>query len=340
MLQPTIDIAPEEFWGDPTGSLEHAVSSALEKDAAGIALAAPERVVLGRHTTLPLCGVYVASIETVLRVPLYKAVVIASCVETGEVRMFVAAEMPIRDEEGEAEEAGEGSTGSSFQLDLFGEAGIPQRAATWVVRALLNDRVSNAVTVSIELPRNRFQDPAAAELLRELLRKPILRALNPRPSLGPGLPSYEPLPETPPVPEAPGIELKVKRAQLLEPKSQLLVHGSFHTQVLHRDVRPPPSADAPKLRGPRATAVVPMALVAINSDQVGAKITQLVIPSFQPLQGDAESPRGVGAFAFDYFQLTSVPVASHTLFLYAFAGPLMSPVAPCALVDPAAAHTA
>jgi len=99
-------------------------------------------------------------------------------------------------------------------------------------------------------------------------------------------------------------------------------------------VRPPPSADAAKLRGPRATAVVPMALVALSSAKVGASIVQLVVPSYQPLEGEGELRTGTGAFTFDYFQLTQIPEQAQTLFLYAFAGALMSPVAPCALVDP------
>ena len=334
----SLELEPAEHWQDLSAALDGAMTRGLTEGTAGIAISGPPLVRLGVDTTLPLAGLRVASLLDSIRSPLYTALVISSCVETGEVRVRDLLRPPDETADDEGTEVGEGLTSDAFQLDLFAGDALPQRAATWVVRVVLREQISNPVTIRLAPPRARYQDPAAEELIRSLLRKPIIRALNPRPSLGPGLPSYERQPESPAIPQEPGIAIQVKRAQLLEAKSQLLLHGAFHANVLPRDVRPPPAADAPKLRGPRATAVVPMALVAIKSDRLGAELTPLVAPCYQPLEEDGDAWRGRGVFSFDYFQLTAAPPQARTLFLYAFAGALVSPVAMCALVDPKSIH--
>jgi hypothetical protein len=337
MSAPALEIAPAEFWRGLDAALDDAIRRGLEASTEGLTIAAPASVKLGVHETLPLAGVRVGPFAEVLRAPLYQALVVCSCVETGEVRTQFAAPRP--EELSPADqEPGEGTTGECFQIDLFELHQLPKRPATWVIRVLLLDQVSNAVTVQIAKPPTEFVDPAAEALILEALRKPVLRALNPRPALDGGLPSYEPLAETPPPPASPGIQLKLKRAQMIELKASLLVHGSFLCNVLPRDARPPPAKDAPKLRGPRPTAAVPMTLVVFGSRRPGATLVPMVVPIYQPLQGEGDARTGTGSFAFDYFALTGVELAPQTLFFYAFAGTLMSNLALCALVDRSELH--
>jgi len=329
---------PAAHWEDTLPLLDDAICDALERGALGIAIAAPAMVALGARKTFPLSGIRVATFAEVLRAPLYGAVVVCCCVETGEVRLAAAVPEPLDKSIDDGEDPGQGKSGTLFQLDLFQAAGIPQKPATWVIRVLLNDSVSNAVTVVLEPTKSVFRDPAAEALVLEMLNRPVMRALHPRPSLGPGLPSYEMLPESPPTPTEAGITLQIKRAQLIAEKPELMVRGSFLVRVLPRDVRPPPTQDSARMRGPRATGQVPMTLLAVASHTPGAISTPLVVPTYQPLQPAGDGVTGSGAFTFDYCQLATLAVQPHTLFLYAFAGTVMSNVAACAMVHPNQLH--
>ena len=330
MSAPILDLAEGTQWSDPGDELEEAVSRGLMEGHRGIAISAPSSVPLATRGTVPLWGLRLCSYREAIEQPLHAALLVASCVETGELKMGSVVDRP--DSAGDGEDPGEGATGTTFQLDLIERLRIPAKPGTWIVRVLLYGEQSNVLRVELKRAPARFQDPAALALIRELANKPVVRALHPRPALGAGLPSYEAAPENPPVPEQPGIVLKIPRAIFFEGPAPLVVRGSFRARILQRDIRPPPTEQTAKMRGPRATAVLPLTLLAISSESLNPRVMSLVIPTYAELQGDGEEKVGTGSFAIDLNTLAPLEEKAQTIFFYALGGEQLSAAAPCAVV--------
>lgn len=322
-----MQIPDEEFFapGEPK-AVGKACNACYEAGREALEIAAPGFVGLETRQTLPLVGYCALSLASQRRIdPETSAVVVANCLETGEVRAALLFPPP-PPPEGPVPEPGveEGMTGGSFRADLFAQTGIPRRAGTWAVRVLARDLVSNVVTVRIGGSAAVFQDPEADKLVQSSLaqRMPAIR-----PPLLPGriLPRYREVTAAPALPPGyePALAIDLARSVLLTPEATCLVAGRYRLKPGPREAIPPR-----KTPEARPTAILCISLVLCGSRVAEPVVVRTGIPCWDPLKDGLAR----GAFAFDLLSLPEAPRLGQTLFLYAVHGAQTVGPLPVALV--------
>jgi len=80
------------------------------------------------------------------------------------------------------------------------------------------------------------------------------------------------------------------------------------------------------------TAIVPITLVLTGSDRPAPVVLPLKLPSYDPVDRNADSAIVSGYFAIDLCKLSDIAAIEQTVFIYAFSGEVMVGPVPIALV--------
>jgi hypothetical protein len=323
-----MQITEAEFFADEDPkALEDGRNRCYDEGRDALQIAAPEFVGIETRETLPLLGYYAISFATARRIELQaSAVVVAVCLETGEVRADLLLPVP-PPPEGPFTEPGppeEGMTGGSFRVDLFAQLDIPRRPGTWVVRVVARDLASNVVAVRVGGSQAVYQDPEAEKLIRETLSQ-RMPAIRPPQIPGKPLPRYRDVASPPPLPPGRDSALAVElaRSVLLGHGATCLVTGRYRLKPGPREFIPPR-----KTAEPRPSAILCISLVLCGSKVAAPVVVRLGIPCYDPLRDGL----AWGAFSIDLLSLPEVPRVGQTLFVYAVHGEKTVGPLPVALV--------
>lgn len=338
---PELDIDPAKLWAEDPSVLEKALDELavdrLEENVLGIAIVAPARMVATACDRLPIGCVYTASLRQAKRDRLREQLLlVATCVETR--RTVAVRACPPRERLNEPlmddDDPGEGATGLSLVIDAFERLELPREPGTWVIRLLLRERSSNAVTVRFDPEPDAYQDEAVEAFMRE--RAATISPTRMWPPRGDGsegaYPAYgDEAFHAPEIPAEHGLVIEAPRVFLRE-GSPCVLHGSFRLFARERDVvdldawRADTQAREQDWRAMTPNAVLPVTLVVTGSAFVGPRVFELALPSFDALASERTLDDGTntysGCFSLDLEAIGGLMGEPQTHFIYAFAGEL------------------
>jgi hypothetical protein len=342
-----LELSPEDHWGDFTRTEDRFAALVSETGFRGILIDAPALVPIDRRESAPVVGYYARSLREDLQVvPERQMLAAALDLSTKRLRVGLALDTgkTLAPEGPPAtDDPGEGATYTALRADLRAQLDLPWEPRKYLVAFLLREHLSNAVVMELGPSAAAFRD---AEVERFLVERRKRAAPLPPPPISP-VPSaatgvtYERLSRSPPVPEQPGIALEIDRVAVFRRGASCLCFGSFRLPVAARDlVRPDAAAGAPPAVGdPRATAIIPVTLVATGSESSGPWTIELRVPSYDAippadpaLPPDGEVGMVTGHFALDLFQHPGMPRKAMTYFVTAFGGASVSGPFPVAIV--------
>ena len=143
--------------------------------------------------------------------------------------------------------------------------------------------------------------------------------------------SYKRTEKSAELPGDPGVLLSVDRVIEALPNARALLRGSFLLPARPSDVVS--EADIDHVRQ-NITAVVPISLLVIGSEDAIPEMLSLVVPSFQPIITRDGKSLAAGYFSIDLARMGSFLQRPQTYFIYAFSDEILTPAAIMAVVDP------
>jgi hypothetical protein len=176
MSSDVFGLTGSDYWSDPMRTMRAFAWDRIGDEIAGIVLGGPAEIDLDAHDTLPLLAYHSDTLAEMIRSPFHHAVVVASRIDGGGV-LAAAAEIEAPHEPAPPPNPEPGFTGAPHLLDLREIFGIPWTPARWIVRLLLRDQQSNALT--LELLRGGERAAAAPAELSLAIQPPprvVIRA--------------------------------------------------------------------------------------------------------------------------------------------------------------------
>jgi hypothetical protein len=331
MANGELGLRDDEFWGDYTRTGDEVLERLSERDFLGLVIDAPAVVAIDARATAPVVGWWIRTFrEDRLFDAASQTVMCAVDLSTNEVRAGLALDTgktPAEPPPPSDEDPGEGKLMEMIEADARSQVGLPWRPGRHAVTLLLQDKVSNTVTLQL------------VEADVELGAVPPPETL-PAPRAWPATgevpwPSYQATPESPPLPDAVGINLAGGEVTVGGDDEPCLLRGSFRLPVLPHEHNRPPDRDegaSPEGYEPAATAVVGIAIVLTGSDAVGPFMVPLRVPSYTAYDAEQGDMPVTGYFTVDLLRMPSMPRSPMTYFAYAFSGEAVAGPVPVTLV--------
>ena len=337
-----LSLSDEQLWGDPVGALGNAIVDRIEVGHTGLEITAPAQVVISGRDTLPIVGLYIASLREAKTAELYEQLLLVAF-NPGTQQLLAATAYPPREMLREPLESdddpGEGLTGMPLHFDAFERLQIPREPGTWLIELIHRGQVSNRVEVVLLGDPGGYRDEAVEEYLRAQAGRVSPRRTVPAipQTLGQALPAFDDdAASAPEVPEELGLRLRAPRVFLRREGAACVLEGSFRLKARTRDLVDEARWPKPdKGRGgiydyepPVPAAVLPVTLLTTGAIAAGPRLTRLELPSFDdfdPEQSADLAPSTYTArFALDLEALDALMYDPQTCFIYAFAGELRS----------------
>lgn len=337
-----LSLSDEQLWGDPVAALGNSLIDRIERDWFGLEITAPAQVVLSGRDTLPVVGLYIASLREAKTADLRdQLLLVAFCLETQQLLAATAyppLEM-LREPLESDDDPGEGATGMPLHFDAFERLQIPREPGTWIIQLIHRGQVSNRVEVKLLGDPSGYRDEAVEEYLRAQAGRVSPRRTVPAipQTLGQTLPAFDDdATDAPEVPEEIGLCLSAPRVFLRREGAACVLRGSFRLKARTQDIVDEDRWPKPdKSRGgiydyepPVPAAVLPVTLLTTGTAAAGPRLTRLELPSFDefdPEQSADLAPSTYTArFALDLEALDALMYDPQTCFIYAFAGELQS----------------
>lgn len=296
MLQ---QLGPPLFQGSAE-ALTHVELAAARSDFRGLAVAVPPQLASDTASAVP---VVLLSQQTVLRAwqvsEQYNLMLAVTDVDTGAVRITRAL---VDAKDGESRDSsppqrppaptGAAAAGVSTKVHRLEVRIPPGHTATLAVAAMSFDRVSNTAVVALAGSR-----PKAAA---------TVRAINPRPSPAPGLPTYAATSRSPKPPQL-GLEFGV---EVPPGAAGITVFGAFAKPLAGHELLRATQAMRDNGVDRQATAVVPLTVAVLGLDWQAPRMHTLAVPVYgapdlpigQRMSGyfDAPVPLGMALPAGEY----------------------------------------
>lgn len=331
MTQGFLGMSDDDFWRDPEARVDDAMRAWGTKP--GIALDGPAKLRLAEHTTLPLAGLRGASVKDARELDLHRmAMIAATWLETGETRVGSAFYVrrasrepfdpaqgrPDNDErEGEQrDEYPDATLVDAFSLELCDRLrSLTLRPGTLVTRLFVHDRASNPVVT--RLTSHTTRDPEVVAYLGRHSRPAYPLAVSPRPNPLDYV-SYEQEAHSPEPPDGLGINLKVNRIVVREQAPRILLRAAFRLEAPGRDlVKPQPPGWRAEVAAAdptgatwhdvgyeRATAVLPMTILALGDQLPDPVVIEMQVPVRSPVEEGSEKATVRGHFNLDLAALS------------------------------------
>jgi len=331
MANGELSLRNDEFWGDYTRTTDEVLERLGERDFLGLVIDAPTRVVIDTRASAPVVGWWIRTFrEDRLLDAASQTVICAVDLATNELRAGLALDTgktPAEPPPPSEEDPGEGKLMEMIEADARRQIGLPWRPGRHAVTFLLQDKVSNTVTLHLV---DSTGEPAPAS--------PPIPLPAPRvspPTSDAPWPRYERTPESPPLPDAVGVNLACREVTVVGDAAPCLLRGSFRLSALAHERNRPPGPEegaAPAGYDPSATAVVGITLVLTGSDAVGPFVLPLRVPAYTPYDPEGGDTTVTGYFALDLLRMPAMPRSAMTYFAYAFRGEMVAGPMPVTLV--------
>ncbi len=323
-LDESFGLENDEFWTDPLKGDEAISDRLLEKGLSRVLLAGPAKVGPGRET-LPLVCRTVLTLQEEQALDFDRLAVLAASQVDGNHVSAARAIQPRRYPKDELEDdpdaVCEGWSAQAHLLDARERLFFSEGPATYILRVLIRDRISNPVRVTFTAGAGEYDDAAVAEFLRARQQNVVPAA---EPEEAPDGPvSHRRRPDWPEPPAEAGIVLQAERVVALEPDGRWPIRAGFRLPVQPWQ-RVPAAARRPG--GP--AAVIGIALVLVGADDPGPVVHRLCVPVCETA---GEPALATGGFELDLLRADGTPRAQ-TYFAYAFSGEAFAGPAPTALV--------
>jgi len=341
MAEETLDLGltDEDYWTNPFKTRGQIESKLMSAGSAALIVGAPRTVFLQNRDTLPVVAIRTGPLDTMARIVFRKtAVLVAVNTSTNTTYAYMAIVKDIKEPAPYNGPPLEGMGGEAFLLEARQQLQLPWGPSTYLIDILLRDHVSNRVRV--EIKKGGYEDPAVIEYLKSREKTIDPPAVWPEPGLpttGPqgiqriGIPYYQELTTAPPIPVQPGIAMTVDRVVPMTPTVTCILRGSYRLPIQARDIVkhvPEQKLDREKPH----TAIVPITLVLTGSDSPAPIVLPLKLPTYDPVDRNADSAIVSGYFAIDLCKLSDIAAIEQTVFIYAFSGEVMVGPVPIALV--------
>lgn len=351
----------DAFWGRPLAHQAKVIDRLLDRRP-GLLLDAPTEVELPLRRGLPAVVALVATYEQLHGLdPARAGALVAVNVDTTDVWAGT-----IEDQDGvePPEQVGPPpKTAGVGALLLLADA--RQRTnlawtpgASYVLSAVLRERVSNRVPVRLASGPGVYVDPAVQALVQARRRAHALRPSATGPlggaddaDAGEGATlDLDDEAARALVPAAPGLAVSVDRVVVTDPGAPATLRVGLRALARPWERARPARPKDPEL-DPRVMAVIPVALVVTGADDAAPRVFTLRVPVLaepaEPASGGAEGdepppalppdqdgPEVEVSFAVDLRRLEGFPRLPGTYFVSAFSGAHAAGPAPVALVSP------
>jgi hypothetical protein len=334
-----LGLSDEDYWASPFKTRGNVESKLMSAGTEALIIGAPKAVILQNRDTLPVVVIRTAPLDIMARTVFRKtAVLVAVDVTTNKTYAYMAIVIDIKEPAPYNGPPLEGMGGEAFLLELKKQLKLPWVPSTYMINILLRDKVSNRARV--EIKKGGYEDPAVIEFLKSRQKTVEAPSVWPEPgppTMGPqgiqrvGIPYYRELTTAPPIPAQPGIVMAADRVVPMTPNMACLLRGSYRLPIQAKDIVKELPAQKPDMEKPH-TAVVPITLVLTGSDSPAPIVVSLRVPTYDPVDKNAEAPVVTGQFTIDLCKLGNIAGLEQTLFIYAFSGDVMAGPVPMALL--------
>ncbi len=338
-----LGLTSDDYWKEPEVGMP-VFRRLRDSDFLGLKIGAPSAITTDVHKTAPLLLYRAGTYRDLIELE-YSEHALVTIVALDRNRLFVTYAAN-RDQRApgtpqDPATAQEGYTATSELNDLFKDNNLPAQPGSYLVCAVMRDRVSNRLRVAVKRSAASYDDPEVKKLLRSERRKLQAPAVSPAPGVGAALPAYGETAGAPPLPELPGLALvgdPSSRAVILREGATCVLRGAFRVAAQPEELVKPGELPWLAKDAPRPTAVVRLHLLVVGADRPSPTILTLDLPSTDAVDPEAEAPVVTGQFAIDLLRLPKMPRAAKTYFVYAFCGEAMVGPIPVALVAEGSLH--
>lgn len=321
------EISDEDFWSNPDKNLSKLAGTRVRSDISGIISDSPKKIPLDQRQEWPYLVLQTGDTEELYKVRFADhAIITAFCpVEAVLYAAKAVSRMGPRVPPGPFPSPGFTSTFKN--INARAALGIPWRNGRYILTTLIRDQTSNRVSVDLVSSLANYEDQEVQKFLAAQERQQPPRLVSP--PLGDIRVSYEKTDKSPLLPLDPALTLSIDRVIEALPEAKALLRGSYFLPVRTSDVI---AQDAARSSPQKVSAVVPISLLVVGSDDAIPEILRLVVPSFKPIINRSGSQFAAGYFSIDMAQMGSFMQRPQTYFIYAFAGEVMTPATLMAVV--------
>lgn len=320
-------LSDDEFWSSPSKSLSRLAGERVLSEVTGIVADSPRVVVVKQREQWPYLILQTGDTLSLHKVP-FALHAIVTAYSPQEGKLYAARAIAQMAPVGVEPEPSPGFSSEVKNVDLRARLSIPWRPAHYLVTTFIRDQVSNRVAVDLVTSLGTYADQEVQKFLAEQdARRPPSPIV---PALGDArIIHARTVAES--VPAEPGVTLRVDRIVESTGGAKALLRCSFRLPVRPSDIV---TTAASELSQQGITAVVPISLLVVGSDDALPETVSLTVPSFQPLGSHGGHTFATGQFTVDLAQMGSFLQRPQTYFIYAFADRSMTPAAIMAVVAP------
>lgn len=334
-MSDTQQIEAIDAWTASEEILEEVLDRLSDEEFLGLVAVGPEVVDLSHRKTLPLLGFRGCTLADEMRRPFVSmAILTAVRLESNQVFVDLACRpKPLSPAPpGPPPVPKDGTTHSRFAIEVRERLpDLPWRAGTLLTTVLLGDQQSNRIHTRLIAGSGEPEVEAFLDARRRpAYPSPVV------PAAGETWPSYRREPESPSIPEEVGIALSVERVAVVGPEHNAVLRGSFRLSAIPREiVRPEPEEEDSGWRevgDPEATAVIPITVLIVGSEESGPAVLRLQVPSYDAVDAAAERNEVTGHFNLDLLSLPGTPGLAQRYSIWALSGEALGGPAPLSFV--------
>lgn len=287
----------------------------------GILLIAPPKVNLDSASQLPLVGFDAYRSSDRIGVSLkYNAVLVATHLESGET---VADSLHEVHPEARPPKRAAGTAIADVMGRFTASAReripkLPWKPGTLSLVVLLSDKRSNQARVALLSDKSPVNGGASGSRLA-----PVFPAVSDGRAVGAtAYANYKAESGSPALPAEAGIAISARREFTYKAGEKCLLHGSFRLPVLPSQgvPRDPNGKALAEVGDKSATAVVPISLVVVGDQMVGAIVFPLKVPTYDSIDLSPDATVATGHFNIDLFAMKEMPKTPQTYTIWAFSG--------------------
>ena len=321
------EMSDEDFWTNPDKNLSTLAGTRVRSRRPGLLTDSPKTIPIKQREQWPYLVLQTGDTHELYKVPFSEHAVVTAY-SPSEGILYAARAIP---KMGPAVDSGPlpspGFTSNFENVDARAVLGIPWRNGRYVLTTVIRDQTSNRVTVELVSSLSQYADQEVQKYLAAQEKQHPPRPVSPPPSDARVFYQKTGRSATPPI--DPGVVLSVDRVIEALPGARAELRGSFLLPVKASDVIP---RSAVKGDEPSITAVVPISLLILGSEDAIPETLPLVVPSYMPTTERDGVTFATGQFTINLAQMGSFMLRPQTYFIHAFAGETMTPAAVMAVV--------
>ena len=330
MSKSFFDLTGGEYWTAPWKNLKKIAWDAMVKGTPEFCIDGPEFVPLDERKTLPLLAFQSGTTADLAKTRLEELAVV-TLVNLGENRLLAQRLPRPTAPPAPAAPASPGFACLEFKLELTELFNLPWERSSYVATVVIRDQATNRVLMQLGSSPTGYADPEVERFLEAQRAKKPPRLLNP--PAGAAIVRHGRHEGSVPPPGEAGIEMRVERVLVARPDASAWLEVGFRLPVSKTDVLPPPQTPSAEKDAHPVSALAVVSLLIFGSVSNLPRVFQLVVPSFEKVEGGADAPVARGEFAVDIAKLANLAKEPQTFFVYAFSGEVMAGPAVVAFVD-------